>query len=112
MNLQVKILRYLERQPNTWVIKVEAANQRGCPDILCCCKGQFWAIEVKEGKQYASSIQHAQLERIEAAGGRSIVVRSMEGIRVLVATGVFGKKLKGERCYESNKSKRCNRQGV
>ena len=83
MTLQAKILRYLERQPNTWAIKVEAANQRGCPDILCCCNGQFWAIEVKEGKGKLSSLQAAQLQRIEAAGGRGIVVRDIEQVKEL-----------------------------
>lgn len=81
MSLQSKVLRFLERQPDTWVIKVEVANKRGCPDILCCVKGQFYGIEIKEGKQYVSSIQAEQLKRIQAAGGKTMVIRSIEEIK-------------------------------
>ena len=72
MTLQAKILRYLNRQPKTWVIKIIKANQRGCPDILCCRDGQFVAIEVKEAG-VVSPIQWIQLDLIAKAGGRKYV---------------------------------------
>jgi len=81
MSLQSKVLKYLKSQSETWAIKVEVANERGCPDILCCCKGVFFGIEIKEGKDRLSAIQTEQLKRINAAGGRTIVVRNMDDIK-------------------------------
>ena len=81
MSLQSKVLKYLKSQSETWAIKVEVANERGCPDILCCCKGVFFGIEIKEGKDRLSAIQTEQLKRIKAAGGRTIVVRDMDDIK-------------------------------
>jgi len=81
MSLQSKVLKYLKSQSETWAIKVEVANERGCPDILCCCKGVFFGIEIKEGKDRLSAIQTEQLKRIKAAGGRTIVVRNMDDIK-------------------------------
>jgi len=82
MSLQSKVLNYLKKQPETWAIKVEVANERGCPDILCCCKGVFFGIEIKEGKKdKLSGPQTEQLKRIKAAGGRTIVVRNMDDIK-------------------------------
>ena len=73
MKLQSKILKYLNAQPCVWAIKVEVANQRGCPDILCCVHGQFIAIEVKAGRDRVSAIQTEQLRRIYLAGGTTFV---------------------------------------
>lgn len=81
MKLQSKVLKFLKAQPDTWVIKVEVANERGCPDILCCHKGMFCGIEIKEGRDRLSSIQGEQLQRILDAGGKTIVVRSMDDIK-------------------------------
>ena len=83
MKLQKKILDYLKAQPDTFAIKVEVANERGCPDILCCHKGQFIAIEIKDGKDKLSSIQEEQLKRIEAASGKTIVIRNIEDVEKL-----------------------------
>ena len=83
MSLQSKVLKFLKKQPDTWAIKVEVANERGCPDILCCHKGQFYGMEIKEGKDKLSPIQAEQLKMIEAAGGKVIVVRSIEDMEKL-----------------------------
>ena len=83
MKLQSKVLQFLKAQPDTFAIKVEVANERGCPDILCCHKGQFYGIEIKEGKDKLSAIQEEQLRRIEAAGGKTIVIRSIEDMEKL-----------------------------
>ena len=78
MSLQSKILRHLESTPGVWCVKVECANFRGCPDILCCVQGRFMAIEVKEGKDKLSPIQDEQIHRIKEAGGRAWVVTDFE----------------------------------
>lgn len=66
---------------------------RGTPDLLACVNGHFVAIEVKKDakeietwKKKAetdprSIVQHAQHHAIKAAGGRVIVVYSVEGLQ-------------------------------
>ena len=65
----------------------------GTPDLLACINGYFVAIEVKKDakeietwKRKAetdrrSIVQHAQHHAIKAAGGRVIVVCSVEGLQ-------------------------------
>ncbi len=76
--LQTKVLAFLNGLPHCWAIKVISANERGCPDILCCHNGQFWAFEIKEGNDRVSKIQQAQLDRINQASGRYAVIRSID----------------------------------
>lgn len=78
MKLQTKILNFLKQQPNTWVIKVEVANERGCPDILACVAGQFMAIEVKAGKDKLSEIQKGQIQLIILSGGTVMVAKNFD----------------------------------
>ncbi len=66
-----------------WAIKVITANERGCPDILCCVKGRFLGIEVKEGKDRLSPIQAEQGDRIGKAGGNFLVVKNFEAFMLL-----------------------------
>ena len=63
MSLQNKVLNYLKAQPDTWAIKIEVANERGCPDILCSHKG-FWGIEVKDNKDDFGKKRKPQIEML------------------------------------------------
>ena len=80
MTLQQKIIKYFKARPDTWVIKVEVANERGCPDILACVHGRFVAIEIKESKDdKLSPIQNAQrLSIIFDGKGRYYMVRNYD----------------------------------
>ena len=78
--IQSKILAYLKGLPDTWAVKVVSANRRGTPDILCCHRGEFIAIEVKTAKGKTSALQDVQLERINACGGTAIVARSVSDV--------------------------------
>ena len=71
--LQSQILTYLKSLPRCWCIKVISANERGCPDILCCYRGYFVVIEVKEGLDRLKPIQKEQLRAIGRADGIRIV---------------------------------------
>jgi len=54
-----------------------AANgygRAGIPDIICCLNGQFLAIECKAGKNKTTALQDREMQRIDAAGGRTLVV--------------------------------------
>ncbi len=78
MSLQSKVLKHLKSVPNVWAIKVITANERGCPDILCCVRGRFLGIEVKEGKDRLSPIQAEQADRIRKSGGWAWMVDDFE----------------------------------
>ena len=58
----------------------------GIPDILCCYRGYFVAIEVKSptGKGRASDIQKLKIKAIRDAGGVAFITDNIEDVeRVL-----------------------------
>ena len=58
----------------------------GIPDILCCYRGYFLAIEVKSptGKGRASDIQKLKIKAIRDAGGVAFITDNIEEVeRVL-----------------------------
>ena len=73
MHLQKKVINFI-KEHNCWVIKVQMANERGCPDLIACVLGYFLAIEIKEGEDKLSTIQVAQLEAITDSDGVALVV--------------------------------------
>ena len=73
MHLQKKVIDFIKER-NCWVIKVQMANERGCPDLIACVLGYFLAIEIKEGEDKLSIIQVAQLEAITDSDGVAWVV--------------------------------------
>ena len=75
--LQTKILKYLKKLPDCWAVKIIAANERGCPDILGCFKGNFFAIEVKE-TGCITAIQRTQFLKISKADGAYLVAGNLE----------------------------------
>jgi predicted LPLAT superfamily acyltransferase len=52
----------------------------GSPDIICVIKGQFVGIEVKTLKGKQSDHQKEFQERLEAAGGRYLLARSLDDV--------------------------------
>ena len=81
--LQSDILKYLKSKRHCWCIKVIAANERGCPDILCCFRGRFIAIEVKSLKDTVKPIQLEQINAINMAHGRAIAVWDLMSVQML-----------------------------
>ena len=54
-----------------------AANgfgRAGIPDIICCCRGQFIALELKAGKGKTTALQDREIAAINEHGGIAIVV--------------------------------------
>ena len=83
--IQADILNCLRSLgPVCWVIKAAVCNERGVPDILCCYRGRFVGFEVKTTKGRVSGPQRVQNERIGAAGGRAVVVRSVADVRAVL----------------------------
>ena len=78
-DLQRKMIKRLEKE-NWYVRKIIAANRKGTPDILACCNGQFVAIEVKMPGNKPSALQEENISQIHEAGGKAVVLDSMEGL--------------------------------
>ncbi len=49
-------------------------GRSGVPDIVCCVKGKFVAIECKAGKNTTTALQDREINRIRTAGGHAMVV--------------------------------------
>ena len=47
----------------------------GVPDIIVCHRGYFIGIECKAGKGKTTALQDAELNKIRAAGGATLVIR-------------------------------------
>ena len=52
----------------------------GSPDIVCVIEGQFVGIEVKDEKGKLNPNQVAFKERLEAAGGKYVLARSVDDV--------------------------------
>jgi hypothetical protein len=60
--------------------------RRGVPDLLCCIRGTFVAVEVKTASApTVSKEQRAEIAAIIDAGGRAGVVRSLQDLELLVS---------------------------
>ena len=70
-----RICKHL-RMAGAWVTMPHQRgfSQKGVPDILACYKGRFLGIEVKYNGNTTSEFQDIQLNKIEAAGGISLVL--------------------------------------
>jgi ABC-type sulfate/molybdate transport systems ATPase subunit len=49
-------------------------GRAGIPDIICCVRGYFLAIECKAGKGKTTALQDREIAAIIAADGAAIVV--------------------------------------
>ena len=56
-------------------------QETGIPDLLCCWKGLFFGIEVKDPHGTPSEIQLVQGGRIKRAGGHFILATSVEDVK-------------------------------
>lgn len=75
--IQKKIIAYLNFK-GCYSIKTITTNRSGSPDIICCYKGLFIALEIKADKGRISKLQSYHLEQIKKSGGIAAIVRSVE----------------------------------
>ena len=75
-----KIRKYLEEE-GAVVFKIHGGDnpfqEVGIPDLLCCLKGIFIAIEVKMPGEQPSAAQASTLRRIARAGGYAFTAHSV-----------------------------------
>ena len=80
--IQHEILQYLNSlHPDVYVVKVILANKRGVPDLLCCYRGKFIGLEIKQPGGKLSPIQIFEGQLIERAGGKWYRIESLDDVK-------------------------------
>ena len=84
--MENKIKQYLKTVEDLYFFKEHGGlyGTAGVPDIICCYKGQFIALEVKAPDGKATALQDATIKRIRKAGGVAEVVRSVEEAKEII----------------------------
>lgn len=84
--IENKIKQYLKTVEDLYFFKEHGGlyGTAGVPDIICCYKGQFIALEVKAPDGKATALQDATIKRIRKAGGVAEVVRSVEEAKKII----------------------------
>jgi Holliday junction resolvase len=73
-----KVVDYLKSLGVYYFFPVASGYMRnGVPDIVCCIKGKFVAIECKAGKNTTTAIQDKNIEQIKLNGGVAIVINEV-----------------------------------
>jgi len=80
------ILRYLRGLPGCFCWKEHggAYGTAGIPDIICCYRGRFLGLEVKQPGNRLTRLQEITLERIRAAGGCAHMVTGVADVRGII----------------------------
>ena len=83
-SLQERIQKYIEGKGG-YVIKThgDMTTEPGIPDLLCCYKGQFIAIEVKVNNNKPSPQQGIHCRKIMKAGGITLIAWSLEEVKTI-----------------------------
>ena len=80
--LKKRVLQFLKKEyPKAWIHKASDRFTAGIPDLLICSGGKFYAIELKAGNNQLTRIQQYTLRKIQAAGGKTSVCRSVEEVK-------------------------------
>jgi len=56
----------------------------GIPDIICCYKGRFLGMEVKQPSGRLTELQKRTIEKINAAGGIALRVDSVADVKKVI----------------------------
>ena len=57
----------------------------GIPDIICCIRGKFVALEVKLPGNRPTSLQEMTMARIRKAGGTAEAVYSLDDVKRIIS---------------------------
>ena len=84
--IQRKILTYLRSRNDCVAFKVAQGpySQKGISDIICCCRGKFYAFEVKTVTGRATPLQKQFISRVNIAGGVASIVRSVDDVKAIL----------------------------
>lgn len=81
-----KIMNYLKERGDCFCFKEHGGQYgtAGIPDIICCCNGRFYGFEVKTEKGKPTKLQEVIIRKINEAGGKAGVVRSVEDVEKMI----------------------------
>lgn len=84
--IENKIKQYLKTVEDLYFFKEHGGlyGTAGVPDIICCYKGRFIALEVKAPDGKPTALQDATIRRIIGAGGIARIVRSLEEVKSII----------------------------
>lgn len=89
---QDKVIAFLRSQ-KVYHVKVWGGGFQtaGIPDLLCCIRGRFVALELKTEKGKATVLQKVNIFKIQEAGGYARVLRpsEFEGFKREVMAGAI-----------------------
>ena len=82
------ILRLLRKTPSCFAWKEHGGmyGTAGIPDIICCYKGRFIGLEVKQPSGHLTELQKLTIEKINAAGGIALLVNSVADVKKIIHT--------------------------
>ena len=85
-DITTAILRYLRGLPECFCWKEHGGQYgtAGIPDIICCYRGHFLGLEVKQPGNKLTRLQEITLERIRAALGEAHMVTSVADVRDII----------------------------
>ncbi len=87
-NLKNRVIDFLRKEyPRAWFYKSAGRWTSGIPDLILCINGMFYAIELKVGRNDPTKIQEYVLNRIQSAGGRAVVCRSVDEVKEFLKKG-------------------------
>lgn len=80
------ILNYLKTVPVCFAWKEHGGmyGTAGIPDIIACINGKFYGFEVKTDMGVPTGLQKATIRKINKAGGRALVVRSVADVKAAI----------------------------
>jgi hypothetical protein len=88
-----RIRPHLEKLPHTCIIPIQQKTIRGVPDFLLCIGGLFVALELKkDAKSKPDKLQEWWLNRIEHAGGISLVANPENWDQIYEALQIYAGK--------------------
>ena len=75
-SLQRRVLRELNAHPHCKAVAISPPSvETGTPDIIGCCRGCMFLIELKVGKNKPSALQKQRINQSSKSGACAIVAR-------------------------------------
>ena len=92
-NFENRLKKFLEDE-GCWFVKffANAYTKSGIPDILCCCHGNFLAVEVKAPNGKPSELQKWNIKKIIEQGGCGVILYpdQFDDFKEMVLSIVYG----------------------
>lgn len=81
-DFQKQVIKMIKHEfPSMWFYKASDRFITGIPDIVGCCAGRMWAVELKVQKNKPTELQQYTMEKMRAAGALVIWSNDIEEIR-------------------------------